>query len=39
MDAPTIIEGIARIIDAINNFVGLSETFSPVIRLITFSGV
>jgi hypothetical protein len=38
-DAPTITDGIAKIIVAINNLVGLSKIFSPVIKPFTFSGV
>ena len=39
IDAATITEEIAKIIDAISNLVGLSKLFSPEIKLFTLSGV
>ncbi|MEP5291278.1 MAG: hypothetical protein ABJQ32_16605 [Marinobacter alexandrii] len=38
IDKAIIREGIAKIIEAISNLVGLSNTLTPVIRLSTFSG-
>ena len=38
IDKAIIIAGIAKTMDAINNFVGLSKLCSPVIRPPTFSG-
>ena len=39
IDAATITEEIAKIIDAISSLIGLSKLFSPVIKLFTLSGV